>query len=158
MNLAEEIKTSLAGDWLPAIYSNKVRPGRTRSVHIEVPVRENAAEIQYTLLGIELKVGKRRFACPDLATARYMRVFARIGSTDFALPYDITKISPLADELETAWHRTLLIGLERSHGLSEHAQKRARAQLVKAIRTEIAKIGSGDAMPTFDTATTQRRS
>ena len=65
--------------------------------------RENQAEIQYTLLGIELKVGKRRFACPDLATARYMRVFARIGCREFAVPYDITQISAAADELETSW-------------------------------------------------------
>ncbi len=158
MDVISEIKLGLADEWLPAIYENKVRPGRTRSVHIDVPVRENAAEIQYTLLGIELKVGKRRFACPDLAAARYMRVFARIGSTDFALPYDITKTSPLADELETAWHRALLFSEEKSQALSEKARKRVRSQLVKAIRTEIATIGAGDAMPAFDTATSQRRS
>lgn len=158
MNLAEELKISLVGDWLPAIYANKIRPGRTRSVHIDVPERENPAEIQYTLLGIELKVGKRRFACPDLATARFMRVFARIGVIDFAMPYDITKISPLADELETSWHRTLLIAAERSRELSPQAQRRARNQLVKAIRSELADIGAGEAMPAFDTATTQRRS
>ena len=114
MNKKIDIREELAENWLPDIYAAKVRPQRTRSVHIEVPQRENAAEIQYTLLGIELKVGKRRFACPDLATARYMRVFARIGAIDFAVPYDITKISVVADELETAWHRTILLASDRS--------------------------------------------
>ncbi len=156
MNKTIDIRTELALNWLPAIYAAKIRPQRTRSVHIDVPQRENSAEIQYTLLGIELKVGKRRFACPDLATARYLRVFARIGVPDFALPYDITKISVAADELETAWQRTLLLSYEHSLTLSEAARKRSRSRVVKAIRTEIAEIGAGDAMPAFNRPTTQR--
>ena len=151
-----DIRAELAEDWLPDIYAAKVRPQRTRSVCIDVPERENAAEIQYTLLGIELKVGKRRFACPDLATARYMRVFARIGAIDFAVPYDITKISVVADELETAWPRTLLLASDRSETMSEQARKRLRSQIIKAIRTEIAEIGAGDAMPAFDRVTSRR--
>lgn len=158
MDLTDEIKTSLAEEWLPAIYAAKVRPGRTRAVHIDVPTRENIAEIQYTLLGIELKVGKRRFACPDLATARYMRVFARIGVLDFAVPYDITKISPLADELETAWQRAgILIG-ELTRKDTDQTKKRARTKLVKAMRTEIEEAGAGAAMPEFNRETKQRSS
>ena len=156
VNKKIDIREELAENWLPDIYAAKVRPQRTRSVHIDVPLRENAAEIQYTLLGIEVKVGKRRFACPDLATARYMRVFARLGVLDFAVPYDITKISVVADELETAWQRTILLADARSRTLSEQARKRFRNQLIKAIRTEIAEIGAGDAMPAFDKATSQR--
>lgn len=151
-----DIRTELAESWLPAVYAAKIRPQRTRSVHIDVPQRANAAEIQYTLLGIELKVGRRRFACPDLATARYMRVFARIGVSDFALPYDITKISLAADELETAWQRTLLLLSERSPTLSENARRSVNTQIIKAIRSEIAEIGAGDAMPAFDKPTRQR--
>src|SRR5580765_1021615 len=109
MDIAAEICAHLADEWLPSIYREKVRSQRTRSYHLEIPVRENRAEIQYTLLGIELKVGKHRFACPDLATARYLRVFARIGCRDFAVPYDISLISGIADELETAWQRSLVL-------------------------------------------------
>lgn len=157
MNVVEEIKLSLADEWLPVIYAKKVRPTRTRSVHIDVPTRENLAEIQYTLLGIELKVGKRRFACPDLATARYMRVFARIGVLDFAMPYDITKISPLADELETAWQRAGILIAELTRKDADHAKKRARTKLIKAMRTEIEEAGAGAAMPAFDRETRQRK-
>ena len=138
MDIAAEIRVCLADDWLPIIYKQKVRSQRTRSFHLNVPARENKAEIQYTLLGIELKVGRRRFACPDLATARYLRVFARIGSRDFAIPYDITKISGIADELETSWQRSLVIVESRSQ---------SHAGLVKALRTEIAAYGPGDPMP-----------
>jgi hypothetical protein len=61
------------------------------------------------LLGVELKIGRRRVMCPDLATARYLSVFARTGNADFALPYDISQLSRLADALEFAWHRMLLL-------------------------------------------------
>ena len=148
MDIIPEIKTSLADEWLPAIYASKVRPRRTRSVHIDVPARENIAEIQYTLLGIELKVGKRRFACPDLATARYIRIFARIGCREFAVPYDITMISPAADELETSWQRSLVLVEERPAN---------RTALVKTLRSEINAYGPGDAMPLFDRETKQRK-
>lgn len=158
MDITAEIKASLADEWLPNIYASKIRPQRTRSIHLDIPTRENIAEIQYTLLGIELKVGKRRFACPDLATARYMRVFARLGVCDFAIPYDITKISPLADELETSWQRTIFVVTEMSKKGSDKAKKLAKNRLVKAIRTGIESIGPGAAMPEFNRGTNQRQS
>ena len=151
MDIAAEICAPLADEWLPTIYKEKVRSQRTRAYHLEIPVRENRAEIQYTLLGIELKVGKRRFACPDLATARYLRVFARLGCRDFALPYDISQISGIADELETAWQRTLVLTEATAPG--DAAALRA---VVKSMRAEIAAIGPGDAMPLFDRETKQR--
>ena len=156
MDITAEIKASLADEWLPNIYESKIRPQRTRSTHLDIPTRENIPEIQYTLLGIELKVGKRRFACPDLATARYMRVFARLGVCDFAIPYDITKISPLADELETSWQRTIFVVTEVTKKESDKAKKLAKHRLVKAIRTEIESIGPGAAMPEFNRETNQR--
>lgn len=158
MDIISEIKTGLQDEWLPTIYVSIVRPQRTRSVHVDVPQRENIAEIQYTLLGIELKVGKRRFACPDLATARYMRVFARIGVLDFAMPYDITKISPLADELETTWQRAGVLVAELTRKETDQVKKRARVKLVKAMRNEIDGIGAGAAMPEFNRETKQRLS
>ena len=128
MDIAAEICASLADEWLPTIYREKIRPQRTRSVSIDVPERENEAGIQYTLLGIELKVGKQRFTCPDLATARYMRIFARIGCREFAVPYDITKISTVADDLETSWQRILLLLAEITiMRPSRSASQRARS-------------------------------
>lgn len=150
MALLDDVKAALGEEWIPAIYESRVRSDRTRSYDLQIPKKENIAEIQYTLLGIELKVGRRRFACPDLATARYLRVFARLGCPTFAVPYDITRISPIADELETAWQRTLLV-IERK-GLND-----SRLRVVKAIREEIAQIGPGEPMPLFDRETRQRK-
>lgn len=135
--------------WLPVIYAEKVRSQRTRAVEMEIPERENQVEILYTLLGIELKAGKRRIGCPDLATARYLRVFARIGCRRVAVPYDITKISVLADELETAWQKAML------H--TANKPPRLRSALVKAMRAEINDAGAGEAMPEFRQSTRQRK-
>jgi len=141
---------------LPAIYAERVRTLRTRSCSLDIPERENDVLIQHTLLGIELKVGKRRFACPDLATARYMQVFARLGCREFAIPYDITKISVLADDLETAWQRALLM-LDGETTLEPASRrKRLRTQLVKSIRSELASTGPGEKMPEFKQSTKQR--
>lgn len=156
MDLAAEIRASMGGDWIPQIYEEKVRSGRTRSLSIEVPQRENAAFIEYTLLGIELKIGKRRFSCPDLATARYMRVFARIGCSEFAVPYDITRISIIADEMETSWQRTLLLVDGLSRDKTRRSQSLARSKTVRAILEQLKEIGPGERMPSFDRQTRQR--
>jgi len=156
MDIAAEICTALADEWLPEIYRVKIRRQRTRSVFIDIPKRENQSEIQYTLLGIELKIGRRRIACPDLATARYMRVFARLGCGEFAIPYDITKISAAADQLETSWQTSLRVLTEKTLGKSARSISGKRKQLLKAMRFEITSTGAGDAMPVFDRVTKQR--
>src|SRR2546423_6685250 len=105
---AEKIQEQLAETWLPRIYRERILKLRTRSYHFESPNASARIDIQHTLLGVELKIGRKRLLCPDLATARYLSVFARIGCKDVAVPYDITKISRLADELESSWYRMLL--------------------------------------------------
>lgn len=152
MKLVDEVRTELGGSWIPDLYRDKVRSQRTRSFRLEIPERENAPEILHTLLGIELKVGRRRFACPDLATARYLRVFARLGVRDVAVPYDITRISVISDELETAWQKMLLVLREKA---SETG--RDRSTLVRKLREEIGGIGPGEMMPRFDRETKQRK-
>src|SRR5215203_1055127 len=142
--------------WIPAIYGEKIRTQRTRSYEMDIPERENSAEILFTLLGIELKVGKKRFACPDLATARYLTVFARLGCRSVAIPYDITKISVLADELEVAWHKLVLKNQETNREKSPQALGRSRAALIRSGREEIAAAGAGPQMPEFKRSIKQR--
>jgi hypothetical protein len=156
MDLAAEIRSEMGDEWLPSIYHEKIRSGRTRSISLEIPERENAASIEYTLLGIELQIGKRRFGCPDLASARYMRVFARIGCRDFALPYDITQISGFADELETSWQRTELLVNQITSAASTRSRALARSRVIRDIRDQLREIGPGELMPVFDRETRQR--
>lgn len=156
METSVEIREKLGEEWLPFIYRVKVRVQRTRAYHLDIPKTEHRAEIQHTLLGIELKIGKKRLSCPDLSTARYLQVFARMGCQDVAIPYDITKISTLADELDISWHKTLLFLEEMSKSKTASASGRMRANLIKEMRREIEEIGAGSLMPEFRQTTKQR--
>lgn len=156
MEIASEIREKLRENWLPEIYRQKIRSLRTRSVSLGVAPHENKTEIQHTLLGVELKVGNTRLACPDLSTARYLQVFARLGCAEIAVPYDITKISTLADELESSWQRILLLLDESAKEKTAPVKGRLRAGLIKEIRAELDKIGAGEKMPEFRQTTKQR--
>ena len=112
--------------------------------------------IQHTLLGVELKIGRRRLLCPDLATARYLSIFARAGCADVAVPYDITKTSQLADELESAWHRMLLLADRNAALESDRFRSRLHGLLIAKLRAEVAAAGAGPGVPEFKQSTSQR--
>ena len=152
----EEIKASLGEMWLPRIYRERILPMRTRSHQLHAATKRAEVDIQHTLLGVELKIGRHRMSCPDLATARYLAVFARAGCTDVAVPYDISRISRLADELESSWHRMLLL-IEHVAGRREPGfRSRLRNLLITDVRREIVEAGAGTAIPQFNQNTKQR--
>jgi len=150
MDNVAAIRDALGDDWLPILYASKIRSQRTRKVTLDIAKRENKPEIQHTLLGIELKVGRKRFACPDLATARYLQVFARLGCSEFAVPYDISRLPALADELETAWQTAVVL-------IKNKKADANRSKLIKTMRDEINIIGPGETMPLFNRETKQRK-
>jgi hypothetical protein len=152
---AERVKTELKAAWLPHIYRERIRTSRTRSYHFESLPGKPRVEIQHTLLGVELKVGRKRLLCPDLATARYLSVLARAGCAHVAVPYDITKISQLADELESSWHRMFLLAEHHAAEKSDSFKNRIRGLLIKDIRAEILEAGAGASVPEFRQSTKQ---
>ena len=143
--------------WLPLIYRERILKMRTRSYEFPALPKNATPQVHHTLLGIELKVAKRRMLCPDLATARYLAVFARLGCRSVAIPYDITKISQLADELESSWHRMLLIADEHSSDKSKAIRARVRRILIDRLREEISAAGAGPRAPEFARSTKQRK-
>ena len=153
---AAQVKTELADTWLPLIYSERILRMRTRSYRFGALHRKPRVEIQHTLLGVELKVGHRRLLCPDLATARYLAVFARAGCLDVAVPYDITKVSVLADELESSWHRMLLLADHKAAERTEAFRARIHGLLIAKLRGEISAAGAGAPVPEFKQSTKQR--
>jgi hypothetical protein len=76
---------------------------------------------------------------------------------EVAVPYDITKISRLADDLESAWQRMLLLAAHLSEGRARAFQKRVAAAVVAEARREIEEAGAGTAIPQFNQETSQRR-
>jgi hypothetical protein len=150
-----QVENQMGESWLPRIYRDRILKLRTRSYVFPSLARQSAPVIQHTLLGIELKVGRQRMICPDLATARYLAVFARAGCEAIAIPYDITRISHVADELESSWHRMLLLSdsLAGNHG--EAFAARIRRLLIGRVRDEVAAAGAGTRIPEFKQSTRQ---
>jgi hypothetical protein len=155
-DLALEIESTLGDSWLPKIYRDRILKTRTRAYDFPALPKNPAPQIQHTLLGIELKVGRQRMLCPDLATARYLAVFARIGCRAAAIPYDITRISQAADELESSWHRMLLLADAATRD-NEQLRARVRRQLIDRVRAGLVAVGIGARIPEFARSTKQRK-
>ena len=153
---ADKIQAELGDSWLPQIYRAQVLRLRTRSYHFGDLKRTERIEIQHTLLGVELKVGRRRLLCPDLATARYLSIFARISCKDVALPYDITKISHLADQLESSWYRMLLLVDFHAAGQSQRLRNRINGLLLARTQQEVSTAGAGTTAPEFKRSAKQK--
>jgi len=155
--LAAEVKQLMGDQLISVIYRDRIRANKTRSYKLPASSKKNDVEVMHTLLGVELKVGKRRLTCPDLATARYLSVFARLGVAEIAVPYDITKISRLADDLESSWFRMLMMVQHLTAERSERFRSKVANLLIAGQRTEITALGAGPAIPEFNQNTRQRR-
>lgn len=153
--LAKLIVAELGESWLPNVY-RRVLKLRTRAYSFPNIQSAKPISIQHTLLGVELKIGRHRILCPDLATARYLQSFARLNCNQVAVPYDITKISHIADELESSWHRMLLLAGYAAKGRSDRLRVRLRGLLFANIRKEIIDAGAGANIPEFKKSTKQR--
>jgi hypothetical protein len=73
-----------------------------------------------------------------------------------AVPYDITKVSLLADELESSWHRMLLLADHNAAGRTEAFRARIHGLLIAKLRAEITAAGAGSRVPEFKQSTKQR--
>jgi hypothetical protein len=149
IQIAEEVRQLLGEQSIETIYREKILAGRTRQYELKPPRKGNRIEIIHTLLGVELKIGNRRLLCPDLATARYLSVFARLGCETIAVPYDITNISRLADELESSWYRMVLLAERLGEGRTIRLRKMIERHLVAGARRSIADAGAGPKYPEF---------
>lgn len=155
-DIVTEIERLLGAQSISEIYRQRVLSQRTRSYELRATAKAAGVEVLHTLLGIELKIGNRRLLCPDLATARYLAVFARLGCEAIAVPYDISQISRIADELESAWHRMGLFVDHLTAGRSERLRSLVRRRLLADLREQILKLGAGGKFPKFNQKTRQR--
>jgi hypothetical protein len=85
------------------VYRQKVRSQPTRT--ISLLGKKHPASILYTLLGYEVQSSYKRIQCPDLVTARYIRLFSELGCHSVQLPYDPTLTAELIPEFEAAVDR-----------------------------------------------------
>ncbi|MFL6274834.1 MAG: hypothetical protein ACJ74G_06435 [Blastocatellia bacterium] len=155
-DIVAEISRQLKDQSITAIYQSRVLSQRTRQYELKASIKKAEVEVLHTLLGIELKIGNRRLLCPDLATARYLAIFARVGCEVIAVPYDITQISRLADELESSWQRMLLLVEHFAVGRSDRLRATIKRKLIEHTRAEILQLGAGTKFPQFNQKTKQR--
>jgi hypothetical protein len=157
IGLIAEVKKLMGDQLISSIYRDRIRTIRTRSYQLNAPAKSVPVEVMHTLLGIELKIGRKRLICPDLSTARYLAVFARLGVAQVAVPYNITQISKLADDLESSWYKMLMLAEHLTSERSERLRRRVRSDLIKDQCNEIIALGAGPAIPDFNQNTKQRR-
>ncbi len=156
--LYADVAQALGDRLLPNLYASQVLSQRTRRYNLfNTPcLRRPSVRIQHTLLGVELKVGRRRLTCPDVATARYLAVFAQLGVAAVAVPYDISQLPRIADDLETAWQQFLLTVEQRLQPYGGRTRVWVRNRLLDRVRHAIEALGAGAARPSFIQTTRQR--
>ena len=85
------------------IYRREILPAETRT--IQLLGRKSPARIVRTLLGYEVQGAYKRVQCPDMATARYLKLFMALGCRSIKLPYDPTTTEALLPDLERAFDK-----------------------------------------------------
>src|ERR1044072_4755436 len=156
-DIVAEIERQMGTASIASVYEKKILSQRTRQYELKAGGKLSQVEILHTLLGIELKISNRRLLCPDLATARYLSVFARLGCDLIAVPYDISQISRIADDLESSWHRMLLLIDHLTKERSIRIQSKVRQRLVSGLRTAITGLGAGEKFPQFNQKTSKKK-
>lgn len=90
---------------LVELYRREVLTQQTRTVRL-LGVKCTATIIQ-SLLGYEVQTMHKRIHCPDLVTARYLKLFSGLGCHSIRLPYDPTLTAKLIPLMESALHSIL---------------------------------------------------
>ena len=97
---ASQSSSDLRGG-LVGIYCKEVLSQKTRTVRL-LGIKNDAKIIQ-TLLGYEVQAMHKRIHCPDLVTARYLRLFSELGCHSIRIPYDPTVTARLIPIMEQAY-------------------------------------------------------
>lgn len=121
-------------DALVEIYSREVSPHRTRNV--KLPGRKCSPTIMYTFLGFELKAGRKRITCPDISTARYLKIFTELGLSEVYIPYDPTRTARILPALERHFFQIKELLVKKELSESEHRKtlRRVYRKIRKRLR------------------------
>ncbi|MCH8016362.1 MAG: hypothetical protein IH917_07040 [Acidobacteria bacterium] len=124
-------------------YGEEVLSGPTRVVSL--PGRKCEPRILHTFLGFELQVAQKRMTCPDMSTARYLRLFAEIGMPSVRAPYDPSLTSGVLPQLEQSLRNIKDLLLEENLDRKQHQSKlrniyRKIRENLKMAEKEIGRI------------------
>jgi hypothetical protein len=111
---------------LVEVYCRKVRSQKTRVIRLLG--RKSPARIIHSLLGYELQASYKRIQCPDMVTARYLKLFSELGCHSIHLPYDPTLTAKLIPEFEN-----FLENINRKIGEAFLTDTRQRQYVIQKI-------------------------
>ena len=95
----EILRDTISSTGFVDLYRQKVLTQNTRTLRLLG--RKSDARIIHTLLGYEVQASYKRIQCPDMVTARYLKLFSELGCHSIKLPYDPTLTALLIPEFET---------------------------------------------------------
>ena len=96
--LRKILEASSSAAALVDVYRTRVLVQNTRTIRLLG--KKCPAKILHTLLGYEVQASYKRIHCPDLVTARYLKLFTELGCHSIRLPYDPTLTGELITEFE----------------------------------------------------------
>jgi hypothetical protein len=116
------------------IYRLRVLPVKTRT--IQLLGRKGPARITQTLLGYEVQGSYKRIQCPDMITARYLKLFLEIGCRTIKLPYDPTVTAAIVPKLEECL-ATLQAAIRQAVPESPKLQHYVIRQIFRYLRAQL---------------------
>ena len=131
MQLSGKISTTLA-----EIYQKHVLSGKTRT--IQLLGRKHPARIIHTLLGCEVQASYKRIQCPDMVTARYLKLFTELGCRSIKLPYDPTVIAAILPDME-ACVANISRGISEFFPKDQVVQNYVLRQIYAILRAQLKK-------------------
>jgi len=136
---------SPAARGLASIYCEEVLPIKTRTIRL--PGHKSPARIMNTLLGYEVKSAYGRLQCPDLVTARYLKLFAELGCRSIRLPYDPTVTARLIPSLEAELDH-INLGVRAQFPKNRTLQLYVLRRIYHHIRRQLQKPPAAEPKPT----------
>ena len=118
------------------IYRNEVVSQQTRTVRL-LGIKSDAKILQ-TLLGYEVQARHKRIHCPDLVTARYLKLFSELGCHTIRIPYDPTTTTRLIPLMENAY-RSITDIITELFPEDTKLQQYAIQKIYTIIRNELRK-------------------
>jgi len=119
---------------LVAAYTEYVLPIKTRTIRLLG--RKAPARIIETLLGFEVKAQFKRIHCPDMVTARYLKLFTELGSRTIRLPYDPTVTANLIPQFEQSVAR-IVSGVRDIYPKDRQVQRYVIQMVFRILRRQL---------------------
>ncbi len=131
-SLTQEILDKMGDDHLATFYKRHI--ATVSCFRINLPERTEPIEIENSLFGWRLKIGKKVIDCQSEVHARYLRVFAEMGWDKAEVPKDSDYLAKIIDQLENLFEEARATLKEYSSSI---LQNKTRDFLIHTVWTKL---------------------